>query len=117
MAVGREEEIAEAAAWGRRRPPPPPPLPARAAAAAARGMRREGVARRRAWAPSRRLAEETTEGRAILLRVCLLFKSSFYLYSLRIGFTSRSGVGCIFRFSIGPYILDEDTPPLDSRAH
>ena len=81
MAVGREEEIAEAAAWGRRRPPPPPPLPARAAAAAARGMRREGVARRRAWAPSRRLAEETTEGRAILLRVCLLFKSSFYLYT------------------------------------
>jgi len=36
----------------------------------ARGMRREGVARRCAWAPSRRLAGETTEGPLAGLRIC-----------------------------------------------
>nr|TKW33192.1 hypothetical protein SEVIR_2G216500v2 [Setaria viridis] len=50
---------------GGRRLGPPPPLPSKAAAAAARGRRREGVARRRVWAPSGRLARETTEPKMI----------------------------------------------------
>jgi len=61
---------------GRRKLQRPPPA-ATAAAIASQGgnssrlgMRREGVARRRAWAPSRRLAGETTEGPLAGLRIC-----------------------------------------------